>query len=98
MSANQIAALTLMLLPNTHLYQLEQSGKFELPDQLEMLRELRILVENIEVKRAQFQANHASNYLPINCRLSRDKDMVLAAIDQALAGERSLKPEYLRAL
>jgi radical SAM superfamily enzyme YgiQ (UPF0313 family) len=98
MSANQIAVLTLMLLPNTELYLIEKSNKFTLPTQTEMLHELRLMVENITISRAQFQANHASNYLPINCRLSRDKAMVLAAIDQALAGEKKLRPEYLRAL
>ncbi|MBU4260634.1 MAG: radical SAM protein [Proteobacteria bacterium] len=98
MSANQIAVLTLMLLPNTGLYRLEKSGQFTLPNQMEMLHELRLMVENISISRAQFQANHASNYLPINCRLSRDKEMVLAAIDQALNGEKRLTPEYLRAL
>jgi radical SAM superfamily enzyme YgiQ (UPF0313 family) len=98
MSANQIAVLTLMLLPNTGLYHLEKSGQFTLPNQMEMLHELRLMVENISISRAQFQANHASNYLPINCRLSRDKGMVLAAIDQGLRGEKGLTPEYLRAL
>ena len=98
MAANQIAVLTLMLLANTELYHLEKTNGFTLPNQQEMLAELRLMVENINVSRAQFQANHASNYLPINCRLNRDKEMVLAAIDQALAGAKNLRPEHLRAL
>jgi len=98
MAANQIAVLTLMLLANTELYHLEKTNGFTLPNQKQMLAELRLMVENINVSRAQFQANHASNYLPINCRLNRDKEMVLAAIDQALAGAKNLRPEHLRAL
>jgi radical SAM superfamily enzyme YgiQ (UPF0313 family) len=98
MAANQIAVLTLMLLANTELYHLEKTNRFTLPNQQEMLAELRLMVENINVSRAQFQANHASNYLPINCRLNRDKEMVLAAIDQALVGAKNLRPEHLRAL
>ncbi len=98
MEANQIAALTLMLLPNTSLYHLEKTKKFTLPNQRETLQELRLLVENITISRAQFQANHASNYLPLNCRLGRDREKVLSAIDQALAGEKELRPEFLRAL
>jgi hypothetical protein len=43
-------------------------------------------------------SNHASNYLPINARLPKDKAAVLATIDQALTGGLRLKPEYLRAL
>ena len=98
MAANQIAVLTLMLLANTELYHLEKTNGFTLPNQQQMLAELRLMVENINVSRAQFQANHASNYLPINCRLNRDKEMVLAAIDQALVGAKNLRPEHLRAL
>jgi radical SAM superfamily enzyme YgiQ (UPF0313 family) len=98
MAANQIAVLTLMLLPGTPLHHLEKTKAFTLPDQRAMLAELRLMVENISLDRTQFQANHASNYLPLNCRLRRDREMVLAAIDQALAGEKDLRPEHLRAL
>lgn len=98
MGANQIAALTLMLLPNTLLYLDEKTNKFTLPDQKEVLLELRTMVEHISSPRVQFHSNHASNYLPLNCRLTKDRDRVLAVIDQALAGTRMLKPEFLRAL
>ena len=97
-SPHQIAALTLMLIPGTPLYDQEKLGKFELPDQIEILHELSLMVENIDVSRGQFQANHASNYLPINCRLPRDKQKILTMIDEALAGQRSLRPDFLRAL
>jgi radical SAM superfamily enzyme YgiQ (UPF0313 family) len=97
MKPNQIAALTLMLLPNTELYHLEKEGGFALMSSNELLRELRFIVKNISC-RAQFQANHASNYLPINARLPKDKDIILSAIDDALAGSTPLTPEYLRAL
>ena len=97
-SPHQIAALTLMLIPGTPLYDQEKLGNFELPDQIEILHELSLMVENIDVSRGQFQANHASNYLPINCRLPRDKQKILTMIDEALSGQRSLRPDFLRAL
>lgn len=97
MQPNQIAALTLMLLPNTEIYTLEKENRFTMLNSRELLAELRILVENI-TSRGQFQTNHASNYLPINGRLPKDKNTILAKIDQALAGSFSLTPEYLRAL
>ena len=68
------------------------------PDQAGFLRELYLIVENIELNRLQFQSNHASNYLPINCRLPKDRQSVLSAIAKALNGEIPLKPEHLRAL
>jgi radical SAM superfamily enzyme YgiQ (UPF0313 family) len=98
MRPSQVGVLTLMLLPGTPLYEQAAQGEFVMPDQAGFLRELYLLVENIEVDRLQFQSNHASNYLPINCRLPRDRQPVLAAIAKALNGEIALKPEHLRAL
>jgi len=98
MCPNQIAALTLMPIPGTELCDQIEKGTFTLPDQAGLLHELRMLVEHITVDKVQFQANHASNYLPIDCRLQRDKAQVLAMLDQAIAGERPLIPDYMRAL
>jgi len=98
MAPNQVGVLTLMLLPGTPLFDHAETGDFLLPDRNGLLKELYIMVENIELDRVQFQANHASNYLPVNCRLPRDRRNVLTAIGQALNGEIPLKPEHLRAL
>jgi len=98
MKPNQVGVLTLMLLPGTPLYKMAENKEFALPDQTGLLKELHSIVKNIEVERLQFQANHASNYLPINCRLPKDRFSVLAAIEKAINGEIALKPEYLRAL
>ena len=98
MQPNQIGILSLMLLPNTPLHRAEQAGEFALPKPHGLLRELRILVEHLDVQRAQLQTNHASNHLPISARLPRDKQAVLTSIDLALAGRTALKPEFLRAL
>ncbi|MCA1766527.1 MAG: radical SAM protein [Desulfobulbaceae bacterium] len=98
MQPNQVGILTLMLLPNTPLFEQAERKEFALPDRTGLLRELYLIVENIETDRMQLQANHASNYLPINCRLPKDRDAVLAAIRQAMQGEIALKPEHLRAL
>jgi hypothetical protein len=81
MAPNQIGALTLMLLENTPLYRDALTGAFQLPDQQQLLEELKTLVENIHLDRVQFQTNHASNYLPINGRLSRDKNEILESGD-----------------
>ncbi len=99
MEPNQIAALTLMVMDNTPLGAQVRSGKYKVPDSQAILQELRELFCRLDVQRpCQFQANHASNYLTINCRLPKDKDRIIAEIDAALSGERALKPEFLRAL
>ncbi len=98
MQPNQIAALTLMLLDNTPLYDDMRAGNFQLPDPMMLLKELQLLVENITLDRVQFQANHASNYLPITGRLAKDKDRILEIIAAGLSGSQQLKAEYQRAL
>jgi radical SAM superfamily enzyme len=98
MAPNQIGALTLMLLENTPLYRDALTGAFQLPDRQQLLQELKTLVENIHLDRVQFQTNHASNYLPINARLGRDKTEILTLITQVLAGGIKLTPDAMRAL
>lgn len=98
MGPNQIGVLSLMLLPNTELYAAQQDGRFHLPSPVALLHELRAMVEHIDLERVQFQSNHASNYLPINARLCRDKKKVLQMIDAALTGQVALTPEHYRRL
>ncbi len=98
MAPRQIAALTLMPLAGTPLGDQVENGDFLLPDALSMLKELREMVTFINCDKVQFMANHASNYLPISGRLGRDKDAILATIDQAMNGRIALTPELYRAL
>ncbi len=98
MQPSQIAILTLMILNNTELAARQQSGGFIMPDQKELFTELRTLVAGLEGIRAQFQANHASNYFSLDGRLPRDKNKFLAIIDRACSGEMLLKTENQRAL
>ena len=93
-----VGALSLMLIPGTPLFDDFQAGDFPLLEPEEMLAELRTMIASTNLSRGLFHANHASNYLPIRARLPRDKERTLELIDQALAGEIALKPEFLRAL
>lgn len=93
-----VGALSLMLTPNTPLYNDAQSGSFVLPGPEQMLEELGIMFAHTELSDGYFHANHASNYLPIKARLPRDKEATLQLINKALKGEISLKPEYMRGL
>ena len=93
-----VGALSLMLIPGTPLFDEHQAGDFPLLDPMEMLAELRTMIAGTNLSRGLFHANHVSNYLPIRARMPRDKASTLELIDQALAGEIGLKPEYLRAL
>ena len=98
MSPDQIAVLTLMMLPNTPLYAAQENGTFTLPTASELLMEFRLMLDYIQVDRGQLHANHASNYLPIIARLPKDKARLLQQLDEAVAGKIALKEETMRSL
>lgn len=98
MDPDYVGALSLMLVPNTPLYEEFRAGRFPLLGPQEMLGELRAMFAHTDLSQGLFHANHASNYLPIRARLPKDKEAVLALIDQALNGEVGLKPEWMRGL
>jgi radical SAM superfamily enzyme YgiQ (UPF0313 family) len=93
-----VGALSLMLVPDTPLYEDYRNGRFPLISPDEMLAELRTMISHTHLSMGQFHANHASNYLPIRARMPKDKEATLQLIDAALAGNVRLRPEYMRAL
>ncbi len=98
MDPNYVGALTVMLRPNTPLYEDFCNGKFELMAETELLLELREMIAYTNLSRGLFFSNHASNYLPLRARLPRGKQQALDLIDSALKGEIDLRPEWMRAL
>jgi len=93
-----VGALSLMLIPQTPLYEDYEKGLFQLISPMEMLKELRTMIANTNLSMGLFHANHASNYLPIRARLPKDQRSTIELIDRALSGEIALKPEFMRAL
>ena len=98
MDPDYIGALTVMLIPGTPLWEENQRGDFELPDERGLLIELREMIVHTNLTKGLFFANHASNYLPVKARLPRGKQEALNLIDTALKGEIALKPEWMRGL
>ncbi|MFC1500377.1 radical SAM protein [Candidatus Zixiibacteriota bacterium] len=98
MDPEYLSTLTLSVIPGLPLHRIQEKGRFELPPVLDLLREMRVMVADSEPTRALFRTNHASNYLPIEGRLPRDRERIIATIDAALRGEIPLRPEYFRGL
>lgn len=98
MKPRQVAALTLMVLDHTPLGSKVREGVFSIPGKKQLLEELYQLVSDLNLERCQFHANHASNYLPLEGRLPRDKEFLLGSIKKAIKGETDLIPESMRAL
>jgi len=73
--------------------------EFQWQDDAGVLQELHRLVERLNPPSPIiFRSNHASNALPLAGTLPKDKAKVLAQIEQAMAGLRGLRPEWMRGL
>ena len=101
MSPHYASALTVMLLPYTELGKAAAAGTFKLPTKFGMLKELKLMIENMNMKRdCFFTSNHASNYVPIRAHFPKEREPVLALLSEIIAtnDEKLLRPEYMRAL
>lgn len=72
---------------------------FEMPGDQAILREQARLIRGIDPPQPIiFRSNHASNALALAGNLPRDRDRLLLQLEQAMQGERPLRPAYLRGL
>ncbi len=95
-----VGALTLMLVPGTPLYDAAQTGAFTIPSPLALVRELKTMIEESALNHCLFFSNHASNYVPVQARLPKDKKSCVQLLDAVLnqPDRAMLTPEHLRAL
>lgn len=100
MDPDYVGALTLMLVPQTPLYENYISGRFVLPDKIGFIRELYLMIANSDFTDCYFTSNHASNYLPIKARLPGQKEKVLNMIGTVIDEKdfSRMRPEFLRGL
>ena len=95
-----VGALTLMLIPQTPLYEDYMAGRFVLPDTFGYIKELYLIIANASFANCYFTSNHASNYLPIKAYLPRQKEKILKMIDSVIQAKDAskIRPEYMRGL
>jgi len=95
-----IGALTLMTPPGTRIFEMVSAGEFVPMKPIEILRELKLLVENLDLSDCVFRTNHASNYLALGGNLPEDKTRILSVLDKAIeSGDESvLRPSHARGL
>jgi radical SAM superfamily enzyme YgiQ (UPF0313 family) len=100
MKPEYLAALTITPVPGTVLHTRMKRGEFELPDAFETLEEMKIIFENITIDGLKFVGVHASNYLPVNGTLQKDREKMLALINGVLEKRDPslIRPEYMRGL
>jgi len=100
MRPKYLAALTVTPVPGTVLYNQVQKGEFDLLDPFETLEEMKIIFENITIDNLKFVGVHASNYLPVNGTLQKDRDAMIATVEKVLKerDENMIRSESMRGL
>lgn len=99
MKPSYLSALMLMLIPGTELHRELSSGDFEELNQLELLIELRNLIDGTSgMKDCVFRTNHASNYLPLKGILDTDRQKLLDTVDYGIAHPEIMRSEQMRGL
>ncbi len=87
---------TLYPVPGTPLWEEMERGEFIEADGITVMRELRLLLENLDAEGAVFLSDHISNYIPVHGLLNRDREKMLASVDMALSRpEEFLGPRNL---
>lgn len=85
MQPRLLSALRVVPIPGTTLQAEVESGKFTLITERQVVEELRLIVQNLELTNTVFRANHSSNIIPLEARLPRDRQRLLAQLDSLLA-------------
>jgi coproporphyrinogen III oxidase-like Fe-S oxidoreductase len=97
---NQLSTLQLHLDDSIAAEFRERYGEpFAMPDDSAILREQQWLITGLQPPQPIiFRSNHASNALALAGNLPRDRSRLLAELEQALHGARSLRPHQLRGM
>jgi len=95
-----VSTLVMTPVEGTPLWDEALAGKVDDMDPVELARELRWLVGDLELSGSVFRSNHASNYLALGGSLPKDKARILAELDRVLAApaRAGFTPEWLRGL
>ncbi len=75
--------------PNTPILEEIQAGNFQYLSPHEALREIRVLIENLNCNNSMVLSDHVTNYWNINGRIPDDRDKMLTEIDKALKIDES---------
>ena len=89
-----ISVDSLTLFPDTELYQMAQQGLFVPAEEKERIRELQILINNLNIRTHLF-ANTVSNFTPVTAYLPYDREKVTNKLQYALDNtDESKMQEY----
>ncbi|NLW82060.1 MAG: radical SAM protein, partial [Desulfovibrionales bacterium] len=84
MQPQLLSCLRLVPVAGTLLARWIRAGHFVPLTEMEAVLELRAIIQGLELGQSVFRADHASNILPLAGRLPKDKDRLLAELDELL--------------
>ena len=95
-----LATLVVSFPQGIETYQEGFGGEFDPLDQQGLFQEMYWLLDTLDLEKTIFRSDHASNYLVLKGTLNRDKQRLLATVEQALdrPGSVPLRPEWMRGL
>lgn len=85
MQPRLLSALRVVPVPGTELYDAVTAGRFTPLTEEQAVQELRLLIAALNLTNTVFRANHNSNVVPLEARLPRDRERLLAQLDALLA-------------
>ena len=85
MQPRLLSTLRVIPVPGTPLFDDVRAGRFQEVSEFGAVEELRNLLEGMELESTVFRANHTSNIVPLEGRLPRDKDRLIAELNGLLA-------------
>lgn len=89
-----LSALSLMLYRGSELKDQFERGEFTPLPPYGLMEELKVIVEHLDLPETEhmiFRSNHVSNYIRLAATLPRDKDKLLADIDESIRYLKSKK-------
>ena len=95
-----VSTLVMTPVEDTPLWEADERGEVDHLEPLELARELREFLADLELTGSVFRSNHASNYLALAGSLPKDKAALVASLDRVLADPAAARfvPEWLRGL
>jgi radical SAM superfamily enzyme YgiQ (UPF0313 family) len=87
MQPRLLSALRAIPITGTELHDEVADGTFHQLTEWEVVKEMRGTIERLEMESTVFRANHGSNVVPLEGRLPRDKERLLAGLDALLASD-----------
>ncbi|SMC38030.1 radical SAM protein [Sporomusa malonica] len=82
-----IGMLTIIAQPGTELYEKVQRKEFETPADMEILEEMRLMIQDLELEHSGITSIHPSNCIYLESRLPEGKDELLQMFTRIIDGK-----------